>query len=200
MSYSFRMPWRHKIMNGCIYVFLEGDKDERFFSAVIKPILEQRYAVVRPWPYAQRTKDDVIKALKSVKDGKADYLFLKDIDTYPCITARKEELAKTYKRRIDSSRSIVVVKEIEGWYLAGLDDNGRQELGISPNRHRHTDDLTKEQFESLMPARFRSVADFMAEILRVFRVDMARGKNRSFGYLIDRLEAKSKKVRCDESD
>ncbi len=194
MSCSSRMLLRYKIMNGCIYAFLEGDKDERFFNAVIKPILEQRYAVVRPWRYAQRSKDDVMRALKSVEDGKADYLFLKDIDTYPCITARKEELARTYKRRIDSSRAIVVVKEIEGWYLAGLDDNSRHEFGISPNRHRHTDDLTKEQFESLMPARFRSVADFMAEILRLFHVDTAKGKNRSFSYLMDKLEARSKKV------
>jgi len=194
MSCSFRMLLRYRIMNGCIYVFLEGDKDVRFFSAVIKPILEKRYAVVRPWRYAQRSRDDVMRALKSVKDGKADYLFLKDIDTCPCITARKEELTGTYKKRIDSSWVIVVVKEIEGWYLAGLDDNSRQDFGISPNRHRHTNDLTKEQFESLLPARYDSIVEFMDEILRRFQIETAKGKNRSFGYLMDKLEVWSRKA------
>ena len=178
----------------CIYVFLEGDTDERFFNVIIRPILGQRYAAVVPWRYAQRSKEDVKRALQSVRDGKADYLFLEDIDTYPCVTARKEDLLKTYKQRIDPTWAIVVVREIEGWYLAGLDDEARQEFGISPNRHRHTDDLTKEQFGSLMPRKFDSITDFMDEILKRFRVETAKGKNRSFCYLMDVLEARLRKV------
>lgn len=181
-------------MDGCIYVFLEGDADERFFNALIKPILTQRYATVVPWQYAQRSKDDVMKALRNVRDRKADCLFLKDIDACPCITARKQDLLDTFKKRIDPSWPVVVAKEIEGWYLAGLDDESRQELGIPANRHRHTDDLTKEQFENLMPTRFDSIIDFMNEILGRFRIDTAQGRNRSFCYLMDKLEARSKKA------
>jgi hypothetical protein len=87
----------------------------------------------------------------------------------------------------------VVVKEIE-WYLAGLDDERRRELDIPTNRHRHTDDLTKEQFESLMPMKFDSIIDFMNEILNRFDVDTAKGRNRSFGYLMDKLEARSEEA------
>lgn len=177
-------------MNGCVYVFLEGDKDEQFFNAVVRPILEQRYAVVVPWQYAQRSNDDVMRTLKSVKDGKADYLFLKDIDTCPCVTASRQNLARTYKKRIDPSWAVVVVKEIEGWYLAGLDDDSRREVGISPNRHRHTDDLTKEEFESLMPVKYDSIVEFMDEILNRFCIDTAQARNRSFCYLMDLLKTR----------
>jgi len=38
------------------------------------------------------------------------------------------------------------------------------------------------------------VVDFMTEILRGFRAELARGKNRSFCYLMDKLEARAKKV------
>lgn len=195
MSYSFKTFLRYEaFMNECIYVFIEGDKDERFFNALIRPILGQRYATVVLWQYAQRSKDDVNKALKNVRDRKADCLFLKDIDTCPCITARKQNLLTIYKTRIDLSWAVVVVREIESWYLAGLDDESRQELGISVNRHRHTDDLTKELFENLMPPRFDSIVDFMEEILNRFRINTAKGRNRSFGYLMDKVEARSEEA------
>jgi hypothetical protein len=181
-------------MDGCIYVFIEGDADERFFNALIRPILRQRYATVVPWQYAQRSKDDVKKALRNVRDRKADCLFLKDIDTCPCITARKQDLLNTFRKRIDPSWPVVVVKEIEGWYLAGLDDESRQELGIPTNRHRHTNDLTKEQFENLMPTKFDSLIDFMNEILNRFDVGTAKSKNRSFCYLMGKLEARSEEA------
>ncbi len=45
-----------------------------------------------------------------------------------------------------------------------------------------------------MPAKFDSIIDFMNEILGRFRIDTAKGKNRSFGYLMDKLEAGSKKA------
>jgi hypothetical protein len=179
-------------MDGCIYVFFEGYKDEQFFSRVLRPILARRYADIVPWQYAQRSEADVKRALKSVQERKADSLFLRDMDNCPCVTARKQDLLNIYRKRIDSSGVVVVVKEIESWYLAGLDDESRQELGISPNRYRHTDELTKEQFESLVPTRFDSVVDFMNSILDRFQIKVAKDRNRSFCYLMDRLEGKAK--------
>lgn len=182
-------------MGRCVYVFVEGAADERFFNVVIRPILAARYDAIVPWQYAQRSKEDVIKALRSVREGKADYFFLRDIDTCPCITAGKQDLLKAYGKRIDLSQAVVVVREIESWYLAGLDDAKRREFGISPNRHRQTDDLTKEQFEALMPAaRFDSVVDFMNGILYRFDAGTARNRNRSFDYLMELLEKRSGKA------
>jgi hypothetical protein len=172
-----------------VLVFLEGADDERFFDGVIRPILTGRYNNVVPWKYARRPKDDLKKALKSVRDQKADCLFLADIDTHPCITSRRQSLLDAYRKRIDPSWVIVVVREIESWYLAGLDDEHAQELRLSPVRH--TDGLTKEQFREMMPKRFNgSVVDFMTEVLRGFRSETAKTKNRSFCYLMDKLEAR----------
>ncbi|MBN1508993.1 MAG: hypothetical protein JW955_19255 [Sedimentisphaerales bacterium] len=175
-----------------VLVFLEGADDERFFDGVIRPILAQRYDNVVPWKYAQRSKDDVKKALKSVQDQKANCLFLVDINTHPCVSARKQGLLDTYGKRIDPSWIVVVVSEIESWYLAGLDDEHALELGLSPVHH--TDRLTKEQFAGMVPRRLDSVAAFMNEILKSFRIETAKTRNRSFCYFMDKLEASPKKA------
>jgi len=55
--------------------------------------------------------------------------------------------------------------------------------------------MTKEQFRNLIPERFaNSIGDFMIELLRRFRINVARDRNRSFGYLMDLLEAQTKKA------
>ncbi len=179
-------------MHKRMHVLLEGRDDREFFDGVIRPILQGKYEYIHTWEYAEKTIERRINYLRSVRAMKADYLFINDIDTSPCITQRKRHLVDSHRQMIDANCTIIVVREIESWYLAGVDDGVCLELGIPIIRH--TDDVTKERFRSLVPARFRSVADLMAEILRVFRVDTARGKNRSFGYLMDKLEARSKKV------
>jgi hypothetical protein len=174
-------------------VLLEGRDDKRFFDAVIRPMLQKRYDDVRTWEYAGASIARRINYLRSVQAmGNADYLFLSDLDASPCITERKRRLVKSHKGMIEAGRTIIVMKEIESWYLAGIDDRVCRGLGVRVLRR--TDEVTKEQFVGLMPRRFNSVVEFMTEILRRFRIETARGKNRSFGYLMDKLEAGSKKA------
>ena len=177
-----------------MWIFVEGGDDRVFVDQVLRPMLENEYDYVDVWEYAQQTHEKTGDFIRSMHSVNADYLFLRDIDTCPCVTERKQDLLKAYGKRIDLARAVVVVKEIESWYLAGLDDENRQTFGISPNQHRHTDGLTKEQFEALMPAKFDSVLDFMNEILHRFDVDTAKSRNRSFGYLMDLLETRSKEA------
>ena len=88
---------------------------------------------------------------------------------------------------IDTERVVVVMKEIESWYLAGFDDTVGGEMGI-PSLPS-TEEVTKEDFREMVPKRFRSSAvDFMAEILSGYRVEIAKDRNRSFCYLMDLLE------------
>ena len=84
--------------------------------------------------------------------------------------------------RIDKNNLIIVVKEIEGWYLAGLDDESCEELGLRP--FRSTDDITKEHFNNLIPNKFDSRIDFMIEILKRFSFETAKQKNKSFSYFM----------------
>jgi hypothetical protein len=175
-----------------MHVLVEGPDDRELFDAVIRPILRRRYDHVQVWEYAREKIERRIDYLRSIQAMHVDYLFMGDFNTSPCITKRKEDLLRCYEPMLHASRTVVVRAEIESWYLAGMNDEDCRELRIPIIRH--TDDITKEQFDRLKPARFDSVADFMAEILKRFSIDSAMGRNRSFGYLMEKLEARSEKA------
>jgi len=175
-----------------MHVLVEGPDDREFFDAVIRPMLRERYNHVQVWEYAGETIDRRRDYLRSIRAMNADYIFVGDFNTSPCLTARRGHFLRCYEPMLDAGRIIVVRAEIESWYLAGVDDQVYRDLGIPVVQH--TDNVTKEDFERLMPTRFDSVADFMAELLRGFRPDVARTRNRSFCYLMDLLEARSKEA------
>lgn len=176
-----------------IHVLVEGRDDREFFNVVIRPILQERYDYVQVWEYAGATIERRISYLRSIQAMNADYIFVADINTSPCITQRKEHLVDSHRDMVDPGRTIIARREIESWYMAGVDDQACREYGIASLSH--TDDVTKEQFRSLMPRQFNdSVVHFMTEILSKFRIELARGKNRSFCYLMNKLEARSKKA------
>jgi len=175
-----------------MHVMVEGRDDREFFAVGIEPILRERYDHVQIWEYAGATIERRIDYIRSIRAMNADYLFVTDINASPCIAARKEHLVGSHKNVVDPGRTIIVKREIEGWYIAGMDDQTCQGLGITSLSH--TEDVTKEQFRSLLPRRFRGPVDFMTAILKGYRIDLARGKNRSFGYLMDKLEVRSEKA------
>ena len=79
---------------------------------------------------------------------------------------------------------MVIIKEIESWYLAGLDSENSKQLRISFSNA--TDNLTKEQFNSLILKKFGSRIDLMAEILKYFSIKIAMQRNGSFRYFIEK--------------
>ena len=95
-----------------------------------------------------------------------------------------DRLSKTRR----SPRVLIVCKEIESWYLAGLTDNDCKKMGI-PDSLNDTDHLSKEKFLGLMPERFGSKTDFMLAILDLFDLDTARSRNRSFRYFMQQCES-----------
>lgn len=173
-----------------LYLFIEGDDDERFFQIIIKPILEKYYDSIVLWKYAKETKKKINNFLKSIKAMNNDYLFFTDINHSPCVTATKQGKLSILKH-IKPDRIIVVIKEIESWYFAGLNIEGLKILGINhKNIPDITDNLTKEQFNRLIPDKFDSRIDFMQEILKYFSLRTAKQKNKSFGYFLDRFNCK----------
>ena len=61
---------------------------------------------------------------------------------------------------------------------------------ISCLKMSKTDEITKEKFNDMTPARFDSRIDYMREILKRFSVETGVAKNASFGYFM-------RKARCD---
>lgn len=169
-----------------MHVLVEGPNDKDFFNAVIRPICEERYDYVQIWEYAGETIERRIKYIRSILAMNADYLFVADINASPCITEKKSRLVDSHKRMIEASRMVVVVKEIESWYMAGIGDESCEELELASLPH--TDNIMKEQFEKLIPQRFVSVVDFMSEILKRFSLDTAKKKNKSFSYFMSKIK------------
>jgi len=174
-----------------LFILIEGDDDERFFLRIVRPIFEKKYDAVVLWKYARAKDTKIDNFLKSIKAMGAEYIFVTDIDFKPCVTAKKQEIQNKVKN-IDRDRIIVVIKEIESWYLAGLDSVRCKKLKI--RCLRDTNDITKEQFEALIPNKFNSKINFMLEILNLFSIEIAKQKNKSFRYFIDKYNCEVENV------
>jgi hypothetical protein len=168
-----------------LYILVEGEDDKRFFEKIIKPLFEKKYDSVAIWKYAQQRKGKVSNFLRSIKGMSANYIYVSDINLAPCVTARKQDIQSKFKD-IDKDKIIVVIREIESWYLAGLDDTSFKRLGISSQGT--TDKITKEQFNNLIPKKFDSKIDFMQEILKYFRIEIGKQRNASFRYFLKKYD------------
>lgn len=171
-----------------LFIWVEGEDDARFFEKVMEPKLQKKYNFVETRRYAAMKKEKIDNFLKSIKAMGAEYIFAVDINNSPCVTAKKQEIQNKL-RNIDGDRIIVVIKEIEGWYLAGLGNTEAEKFKI--RTFSETDTTTKEQFNALIPKTFDSRIDFMLEILRIFSVETAKQKNRSFKYCIEKYNCEA---------
>ena len=167
-----------------LFILIEGDDDERFFKGVVESSFQERYSAIQFWKYADKNKKVRANFIKSLNAMKADYICIGDIDDFPCITARKEKITDGFDKQITVDRIAIVIREIEGWYLAGLDETASKRLGIR-KKIKTTDNVIKEHFNQLIPRGMpRSV--FMRKILENYDVGVAEGKNKSFGYFRDK--------------
>jgi len=171
-----------------LFFLVEGDDDERFFERIVKPEFEKKYDTVQLWKYAQVKNTKVDNFLKSIKAMGAEYIFVVDINSAPCVKSKKQEIQNKFKNA-DIDRIIVVIKEIESWYLAGLDTKSSKELKIPS--FKVTDNITKEKFNNLIPKSFDSKIDFMLEIMRWFSIEIAKQKNISFRYFLGKHNCKA---------
>lgn len=160
-----------------LFIFVEGTDDERFFRSVVQPKLCQRYAWVKLQTYAQTTPSKTEGLLRNIPNIDAEYIFVADNDDCPSTDVRKEKLRRKLTL-LEHERIVVVVKEIESWYLAGLDSSSASSLQL-PNLSS-TGSVDKARFDNLTPSKFESKIDFMAEVLKHYSVEIAKEKNESF--------------------
>jgi len=172
------MPYRQ------LRILVEGNDDERFFEK-IRPILEHKYDFVQTWQYQQKTSKQIKSFLQAIREMNSSYFFVADINRTPCVTAKKNSIKRKYGSKIDCDNLIIVAREIESWYLAGLDDKSCKELGLKP--FKDTDGITKEDFNKLIPKKFDSRIDFMVEIIKRFTTETAKQKNKSFAYFMSKI-------------
>ena len=111
-----------------------------------------------------------------------EYIYVRDINDSPCVSYKKQKIQDEL-RNIDKNRIIVVIREIESWYLAGLDVSSKK-FGV--RSFNITNTVTKEQFNDMFSKKFASRIDFMIEILKCFSIEKAKERNKSFKYFIEK--------------
>lgn len=161
-----------------IYLFVEGDDDERFIRYHFYNHFDNLYNYIQFVQYAREKKDKITEFIDSVKSMNAEYLFFTDINRSPCVTSKKKNLIRQYGNLLERDKIIVVILMIEGWYLAGLTAAAIRRLKIKefPN----TDNIDKQQFKALFPEE--SIREFKSQILENYSTLIAQKKNVSFKY------------------
>lgn len=154
-----------------LYVFVEGPDDERFFQS------HYSNRCVKLIKYANTPPKAINGMLRTLKRQRSPYIFLTDSDG-AAPDAKIEKVLRKFTE-CEPSQVFVICFEIESWYLAGLNQQDSQKLGIK--FISLTDSITKEQFDSLIPKGF-SRLDIMLEILQRFDKTSALQRNTSYRY------------------
>jgi len=82
------------------------------------------------------------------------YVFVSDLDRFACYGLRRDQRKREYPC-LDESQIVVVNREIESWYLAGLDEATCGQLGVP--FLQQTDGFTKERFTTCGPIGFATI-------------------------------------------
>jgi len=167
-----------------MWIFVEGNDDKLFFEHILKPEFDKSYPCVHVWRWAQKPRKILVDLIhKIIADGD-DYLFFADINSFPRVRDKKEELKKQIAI-LQDHKIFIVIKAIESWFMAGLDNDTLSSLGI--NLIEDTTDITKSKFFKLLPKKYkRSGIDFINEILKYYNTTTAIQKNCSFKYFYEK--------------
>jgi len=167
-----------------LFIFLEGNDDERFFKHIMIPKFNRRVKFIK---YAQLKKKVVISYLKTIQKSDDDFIFVADIDEMPNVTAKVKWVREKFEqirdqKVIDLPRKniSIVIMEIESWYIAGMTDSFALANHIEPIRNSEW--INKEIFNNLFHGKFRSRIDFMQELLKYYSYETALVKNKSLDY------------------
>ena len=167
-------------MRGRLFVLLEGNDDTRFFSRILHPLFKSKYRIIKQWRYSQQKHEKITAFITSAKKI-GECIYLRDINNSPCVTAKKAEITDEFPELVENE-IVVIVREIEGWYLAGLNEDDSKKLGIN-QVFSNTDNITKSMFIRLIPLG-KSRIELMQQILNNYRLETGMEKNRSLKYFL----------------
>jgi hypothetical protein len=183
-------------------IFVEGEYDEIFFDQIVKKMLERTntYDNISVFKWCRKEKELIKNFVQSLNDmnsaeSQYDYIFVTDFDppNIKCVSQRKEIVCGKFCT-ILPEKIIVVINEIEGWYLAGISEKNRKKLGINSEKFHSIDPNTvvKEIFEIHIKPKKKSKLEFMLDVVKVFDVYTARKRNDSFNYFFEHYLESSK--------
>ena len=170
------------MMRDRAFIFFEGDKDTDFFYAVLYPLFKKKYRMVKTIKYSKEKNEDIQNFIKQAKDM-GNCIFVHDLDDYPCVRNIKKEIGTTWKE-LEDNEIHIVQKEIESWYLVGLNLTIANKVGIG-NNFTQTNDICKGDFLSLRPDKMTKMT-FYSIFLNDFDLNKATERNKSLKRFIEK--------------
>lgn len=165
-----------------LIAWVEGNEDEMFVTEIIKPIIIRKYGYkdVVTYKYANHTRIENTKFVDAFKSLNDDILCFTDIDNAPCIREKKRRIQLEKVGNVGDDSIIVVVKEIESWYLAGLDKKCCRKISIP--FYDRTDRIGKQEFHALIAKSKYGRVLCMIEMIRNCDLGIAIDRNKSLNY------------------
>jgi hypothetical protein len=166
-------------------IFVEGYDDEQFFE---KFFSNSKYRIYQYSKKNIKKVNEFIKSLSCISNW--NYLFFADSDGMT--TEQKvNKLCETYTN-LEKEKILIVRYEIESWYLAGVDESYCIKNKIK--FFLQTDNITKEQFNDILPLKRKTRLQMMLDILLNFDVEIAKIRNDSLYDFIIKKEELDKAV------
>ncbi|MGP6219787.1 hypothetical protein [Caldiplasma sukawensis] len=165
-------------------IFVEGFYDELFVSNIISKMdINPVPKIIR---YAGKEKSKINAYIKVINLNFGNFIFLSDCDpdTNPDPLSKVKKLQRIYPNLKEEQISLVF-PEIEGWYIAGLDDYSRKEIGM--RKLPKPNECTKEKFRACLPKK-SDMIEIMTQILEKFDMTKAMTNSDSFRTFIKKLE------------
>lgn len=170
-----------------LYIYVEGNDEENFFNNIIGPDISnydkieiRKHRNIRK----EMVKQLIAKHRSQTNEFVSDYIFLYDQGSSRCVIEKKDNIMGVYNF-LERNKTIIVGKEIEGWYLAGINKENCRKLGIK--YMESTDHINKEAFSNMKPRKFDSLIDFKRELLKLYDIQLAMKRNNSFKFFLKRL-------------
>lgn len=168
-----------------IYFFVEGNDDLRFIENIIKPKLKKKYKNIYIVKYRNEKMIKINSYIKSIKNMKTKYIFISDLNSSPCVTHKKGKILQNYSE-LENDNIIIVKKEIESWFLAGID-----EKFLYKNKKKYiknTENISKEQFNSIIPKSIDFRNDFIFKLFEIYNFEIALTRNESLKYFYEKIK------------
>lgn len=166
-----------------LFVFVEGDDDERFLDRVGGPFWKRTYDYPKIVKFSQMKKQKIEGFLQSVEAMGADYLWIEDLDRHPCASSAKESLLRR-RPFLDPARVQIVKAEIESWYCAGIPENDPDYGALRIATCAETAEVTKEAFNNAIGQTGTYRIPVLLALLERFDVETAARRNGSFRYFL----------------
>lgn len=171
-----------------LYFLVEGNDDEDFIRSVIFPLVKGVDPnLIHIWKYREQKKEKVKGFLTSLNQMHSNFFYITDNDDSVCVTCAKLRELNYYRLKgiLDESRIIVVIKEIESWYYAGMVASKAKKIGIIKTG-LNANDVTKEKFKEII-SKDKTRQEVLQKILSNFDLSKGMNENTSLAYFIAEL-------------